>query len=98
MRHGDVAGADGDVAEAEAHDGDALGDAEEELDRLAARGRDAGQGNTSTADIAVYERMRPQAEPIRRSHIRVEATGDIEAGIEAVLSEMDSLEERERSR
>lgn len=64
--------------------------------RLKARQLRANPWDYSDADIAVYERLRGQAEPIQGPHIVVDTSGDIEPGLQAVLRELTALEERAR--
>lgn len=58
-------------------------------ERLAARAGGGDAEDLSDAGPEVYERMRRDAEPIRRPHISVDTSGDIEPAIAAVLREME---------
>lgn len=61
--------------------------------RLAARPHGDDPEDTSEATIYVYDRMRREAEPIERPHIRVDTSGDIEQALRQVIGELESVRE-----
>jgi DegV family protein with EDD domain len=62
--------------------------------RLAARvdGQDAV--GTSEATVPVYDRMKREAEPIERPHIRVDTSQDLEPALQEVLRRLESVRGR----
>ena len=58
--------------------------------RLDARQRGDNPWDFSDAGVAVYERMRQQVEPIRRRHIRIDTSRDIERGLRSVLRQLEA--------
>ena len=58
-------------------------------ERLAARARRTDPEDLSDASHEVYQRMRSLAEPIRRPHIVVDTSADIEPAIAAVLRQLE---------
>ncbi|MFQ6019566.1 MAG: DegV family protein [Dehalococcoidia bacterium] len=57
--------------------------------RLETRQRGDNPWDHSDADPSVYDRMRPRAEPIRRPHISVDTSGDIEPALHAVIKQLE---------
>ena len=64
--------------------------------RLEARQARPNPWDNSDAGIAVYERLRRQAEPIHDRHITVDTSQDIEPGLQAVLQQLAALQGEER--
>ena len=62
--------------------------------RLEARARDQDSEDASEATVAVYDRMRREAEPIERPHIRVDTSKDLEPALQEVLRRLGSVSER----
>ncbi len=62
--------------------------------RLAARARGQGTEDASEATVPVYDRMRREAEPIDRPHIRVDTSKDLEPALQKVLRRLESVSER----
>jgi predicted kinase len=58
--------------------------------RLTNRDRGADPQDRSSADLAVFERMRLHAEPIRRPHHLVDTTRDTRAALAAIAEEIES--------
>ena len=58
------------------------------LGRLAARARGGDPEDASEATPAVYNRMKGEVEPIERTHITVDTSGDIAQALEAVLQQI----------
>lgn len=58
--------------------------------RLERRARAGNPWDASAADVEVYERMRKTAEPLRRPHIAVDTSRDIEPALAAVLRELEN--------
>ncbi len=56
--------------------------------RLEARNKTHPRHDQSDADWAVYQRMRPLQEPIKRDHVSVDTTADIEPAVEKVAREI----------
>lgn len=52
--------------------------------RLERRARGDNPWDASSADLQVYERMRKDAEPIRRPHLLVDSSADIESALDRV--------------
>jgi len=55
--------------------------------RLAGRSQHPDPLDHSDADVAVYERMRPSEQPIRRPHLVVDTTQDIQQAVRRILRE-----------
>jgi DegV family protein with EDD domain len=60
--------------------------------RLEARARGLHPQDASDATAAVYDRMRSEAEPIRRPHTRVDTSQDIKQALETVLRQMEGTD------
>ena len=58
--------------------------------RLAARATGADPEDSSSAGWEVYQQMQATAEPIRRDHFVVDATGDVSSAISRVVREISS--------
>jgi DegV family protein with EDD domain len=58
--------------------------------RLEARQGADNPWDHSDADYAVYDRMRRQAEPIGRPHIRVDTAVDIEPALQAIIRQLEA--------
>ncbi|MFH1140441.1 MAG: AAA family ATPase [Chloroflexota bacterium] len=56
--------------------------------RLETRGKTPLRQDHSDADWDVYQRMRPLQEPIKRSHIAVDTSGDVEPVVEKIAREI----------
>jgi predicted kinase len=56
--------------------------------RLEARSHSSDPRDASEATAAVYDRMRSEAEPIKRQHIRVDTSRDIEQALQTVLRQI----------
>jgi predicted kinase len=57
-------------------------------ERLEARARGGDPHDASEATVAVYNRMRKEAEPIQRSHMKVDTSQSIEPALDAVLQQL----------
>ncbi len=55
--------------------------------RLAGRSQRPDPWDHSDADVAVYEKMRPSEEPIRRPHLAIDTTQDIQQAVRRILRE-----------
>jgi len=58
------------------------------LGRLAARARGSDPEEASEATQAVYNRMKSEVEPIERTHITVDTSGDIAPALDAVVRQI----------
>lgn len=58
-------------------------------ERLAARARHADSRDLSDAGLEVYQRMRSLTQPIRRPHIVVDTSAEIEPAVDAVLRQLE---------
>lgn len=58
--------------------------------RLRSRSVSADPDDRSTADLAVYEAMRGEAEPVRRRHVTVNTASDITQALDKVLALLQS--------
>ncbi len=59
--------------------------------RLEGRSRGANPWDQSEAGLEVYERMRQEAEPIQRPHLRVDTSGDLEEALAMILRELQEV-------
>jgi predicted kinase len=57
--------------------------------RLKTRMKAVNPGDNSDADWAVYEKMKPAVEKIRRKHFTVDTSGDITPVIDKIVREVD---------
>ncbi len=62
--------------------------------RLESRARGQDVEDASEATVPVYDRMRREAEPIERPHIRVDTSKDLEPALQEVLRSLESVSER----
>jgi len=62
--------------------------------RLESRARGQDIEDASEATAPVYDRMRREAEPIARPHIRVDTSKDLEPALQEVLCRLESVSER----
>ncbi len=62
--------------------------------RLESRARGQDIEDVSEATAPVYDRMRREAEPIERPHIRVDTSKELEPALQEVLRRLESMSER----
>jgi DegV family protein with EDD domain len=62
--------------------------------RLESRARGQDSEDASEATVAVYDRMRREAEPIERPHIRVDMSKDLKPALQEVLRRLSSVSNR----
>ena len=64
--------------------------------RLEARASSSQRRDHSDADWEVYQRLRPSQEPIRRNHLVVDTSGDVQPAVEKVVREANRWMRRGR--
>jgi predicted kinase len=62
--------------------------------RLESRARGPDTEDASEATVTVYDRMRREAEPIERPHVRVDTSNDLEPALREVIGRLESVRER----
>ncbi len=62
--------------------------------RLESRARGQDSEDASEATTSVYDRMRREAEPIERPHVRVDTSKELEPALQEVLRRLESMSER----